>query len=297
MLGLYALNCLSALPFGHFPSLPYQMLNGLVVVAPTAGYVDTLRLMVVGQTAGPYNINIAMILNSGQLLKILYFFYHRYALSLLGQCVGLLTVSATLTFLRFRYAIDDTAADFPHLKQRKRLKCPDFSNLGRLLNIWKAETFLEFHVTLFIYSILGYVIFLICRLVLGEKIAAEGTGLIANLIETTVSLPLFVKIVIWRQIEHVSEVLILQYFSGDLMKLVIFVLTRSPWPFFVGGFCQVGMDTLLFVTYLRLRFAPSPAVKKETPPEELGIGLEAEEELPAPPPEEVVVLNESQGIR
>jgi hypothetical protein len=254
---------------------------------PTAGYLDTVRLMIVQKTASPYNINIAMILNTAQLLKILYYFYHRFAFSLLGQCISLFLVSMTLTFLKFQYAIDETAVNFPHLAQNggKRFKCPDFSNLTHLLNIWQASTFIEFSITIIIYSILGFAIFLVCTATIGEKVSVDATGLIANLIESTVSLPVFMKIVIRRQIDHISPILILQYFSGDLMKIAIFVLTKSPWPFLFGGFCQLTIDTVLSLTYLRLRFRPGSGDAEEAPGETVKIELETETDFVSRSPE------------
>jgi hypothetical protein len=184
----------------------------------------------------------------------------------------------TLTFLKFRYSVDEPAATFPHIVQNpgKRLSCPDFSNVGHLLNIWQSETFIEFSITLVIYSLLVYVTFLVCVALIGEKVSVDATGVIANLIESAVSVPMFIKIVIRGQVDNVSPVLILQFFAGDLLKIGIFVLTKSPWPFLFGGFLQLGIDAVLSLTYLRLRFKPESAKREEAPGEPVRIEMETE---------------------
>jgi hypothetical protein len=259
LFGLQALHILSLEVLRNWPSFPYHVLTLIVIVAPTAGYVDTVRLMIVSHSAAAYNINIAMILNSAQGLKILYYIYHRYAFSIFGQCFSYLTVSMTLTFLKFKYSSDEATTSIDSARDgAAKQRVPDFAHFGHILNIWKSETFLEFMVTFGIYSVITYILFVLSMFVLGEKISVDGVGLTANVIESLVSIPMFVKIVVRRQIDSVSVVLVLQYITGDLAKLGMFALTMSPWPFFFGAFCQLAMDTVLSLTFLRLKFAKVP---------------------------------------
>jgi hypothetical protein len=102
----------------------------------------------------------------------------------------------------------------------------------------------------------------------GERPAAEAVGVVANVVESAVSLPMFAKVVVRRDVSAVSVVLILQYIVGDLMKIGIFVLTRSPWSFMLGGFCQLAIDTVLFLTFLRLSCAKGGAGAAEAEPAE-----------------------------
>jgi hypothetical protein len=68
---------------------------------------------------------------------------------------------------------------------------------------------------------------------------------------------MFIKIVIRRDINNVSIVLVLQYLSGDMMKIVLFVLARTPWSFLFGASCQLTLDSILFITYFHLVFRAS----------------------------------------
>jgi hypothetical protein len=255
LLALYGLDFLSRELIRRFPSLPYHVITSLVIVMPTVGYLDTLRLMVVGQTAAPYQLGIVMILNAAHGLKVLYFIYHRFAFSIFGQSVSQLTVALFLSFLKFRYSIDDAAANFPHLSDSvvRRWKCPD-CDPSRLVAISKAQSFLEFLLTLGLYSGLVVAAFFAGCRALGEKLVVESVGLIANLMESTVSVPMFIKIVVRRDISDVSLILVLQYLFGDMMKIVLFIMARTPWSFLFGAFCQLTLDSILFITYFHHLF-------------------------------------------
>jgi hypothetical protein len=144
-----------------------------------------------------------------------------------------------------------------------------------VLNIAKAESFGEYLASLGFYGAVVYLLFMGSLFVFNPKVVVEMVGLIANLIESMVSLPTFYRVVILQEISIVSPVLILQYYSGDLMKVALFVVTRSPWPFFAGAFLQLAIDTSLFITYVRLSFC---AVMPDS--EALLAGEDAETEEP-----------------
>jgi hypothetical protein len=280
MLGLFGIDFLSMELLRYWPEFPYHVITFLVIMMPTSGYFDTVRMMIQSQSAAPYNLNICMILNASMSLKILYYIYHRFAFSIFGQCVSQLTVATILSFLKFRYlAVEE---DLPLLPDGSP---PAVPGLSRFLHISKARNFLEYVVILVIYFSMAFVVFIAARHVFSEKLIVDLLGLIANLIESTVSIPMFVKIVIRRDINAVSVVLVLQYIVGDMMKIALFIITRTPWSFLCGGFCQLSIDTVLFITFLRLTFAPQ---RKE--------GEEAESEI-SEPSAKVALETEKEGLK
>lgn len=265
MLALWIFNFLSFVVLEMFPNFPYLLIDLIIMFVPTVGYMDTVRLMISSKSPAAYSLQTTMILNVGQGLKVLYFFYHRYAISIFGQCLTQIGAATLMSFLKFKYS--------PHESDEASF----ISRIPKLINIGNARTFMEYLTSLLIYSIVTYAIFLSVCPVLGVDATAGAVGIIGNLVESLVSVPTFVKIVIRKDINNVSTILILQYIFGDIMKIGLFIITKSPFSFFLGAFCQLSLDSVLFVTFLKLLFCqgkekrPRPSFRSE------GMHTDAEE--------------------
>lgn len=285
-LPLFCLNFISVGFLVLFPNFPYHLISFLIMVFPTAGYVDTIRLMMSAKSSAAYSLQTVMILNGGQGAKVLYFIYHPYAIPIFGQSVSFLIVATVMSFLKYKYDREEKSED----QIRQPPKQLSISDLSRLLFVSRAQNFLEYCISITLYCILSYILFLICCVIFGSEITIDTTGLIGNLIESTVSLPTFVKIVIRRDINNISTVLVLQYIFGDMMKIVLFIAAKTPWSFLFGAFCQLAIDTILFISFLQLSFCPGTkhADEERLQDEESSAELSVPEtdELPAKEEEE-----------
>ena len=292
-LSVFSLNFLSVGLLVCFPKFPYHMLSFLVMIIPTVGYIDTIRLMVTSKSAAAYDLQTVMIINGGQGAKVLYFIYHRYALSIFGQSVSLLIVATVMTILKYKYEYDEKQANCPPVQQNllRRCRLPGRADFPRLLFVAQAQTFVEYCVSIGIYCAASYAVFLVCCVLFGKTITVDTTGLIGNLIESAVSLPTFAKIVIRRDINNVSTVLVLQYVFGDMMKIVLFTLAKTPWSFFFGAFCQLAIDTILFVSFLQLSLCPG---KRHSDEERLNEDDATSEELSIPEADEEEIGEEEE---
>jgi hypothetical protein len=283
MLALYGLDFLSMELLRQWPEFPYHVITFFVIMMPTAGYFDTGRIIIQTRSPSAYNLNIVMILTMSMGLKVIYYIYHRFAFSIFGQCVSQLSVATLLSFLKFKYSANQSVTEIPLLAENPSRTC-NFGDFSRFFIISRARNFAEYLITLSIYFLAAFFVFLLFCRIFSEKVIVDLLGLTANLIESTVSLPMFVKIVIRGDINAVSVILVLQYIIGDMMKIGLFIITRTPWSFLVGGFCQLSIDTVIFLTFLRLTFA-SPKLEKET---------ESEFEEPS---EKVALETEEEGLK
>jgi hypothetical protein len=77
----------------------------------------------------------------------------------------------------------------------------------------------------------------------------DPVGLIANIIEATVSWPMFYRIVIQKQIENISVVLKFQY----IMKIGLFWITKVPSCFIFRASWQLCVDIITLLSLCRLR--------------------------------------------
>lgn len=227
----------------------------IIMVMPACGYLDTARLMVESQSPAAFNPVQCLILISAQGLKILYRIFHPYAARVFGQSVTQFTVAFLMVFLKFHYS----KPQHDKMSSEKQ-KFPYF------FYIMRTKTFIDFLLSFSLYLSFILAFFYIGYNFIDRKLAIETIGILANLIETTIVLPIFYKVVIRRDINNLSKILILQFASGDIMRLVLFILSKAP-PSFIAGVClQITLDMILFVNYLQLYFCSD---KKKQEEEEL----------------------------
>jgi hypothetical protein len=241
VLAMYGVNFLCLCFFRLFPGAPYMIFMVVLAFFPSSGYLDTIRLMIVDQSPDPYNLPLVMMVSIAQAMKLLFYFYERYATMVLGQTLTVFGCAILLTLLRFkcsRNPLDGRVFRLPEL--------------SHILWIAKATSFLE-HLTIFaIYCLAIFIVFLIGFSVLGRRAAVDLLGLIANLTETFISIRFFIKVVVRRDVRNISNILVIQYVSGDFMKLVIFTFVPTPWVFVFGAFCQFSIDLVMSITFFCL---------------------------------------------
>jgi hypothetical protein len=104
-----------------------------------------------------------------------------------------------------------------------------------------------------LYALVGFAAFSFLCLIVGERPIVDAIGVIANLIEATVSLPIFIRIVLRQQLTDLSVILIFQDICADVTKMGLFVITKVPFCFIFGASYQLTVDTTTILTYLRLR--------------------------------------------
>lgn len=228
---------------------------------PTIGYLDIIRIMITTQSSAAFNYNTCFILMSAHGLKILYRIFHPYAARIFGQSVTQFSVSFLMAYLKYRYSyherlqnqsensqISSSSAIIEDKPVRSRKK------LSYYFKMAKTRTFSEFMVSFFLYALIILISFSLGYNLISKKGTVDTIGIIANLIDSTISIPTFIKIVFHRDINNVSTVLILQFVLGDMMKLALFILSKAPGSFVAGACLQLTLDIILFMNFLQLYF-------------------------------------------
>ncbi|OHT08155.1 hypothetical protein TRFO_23439 [Tritrichomonas foetus] len=252
------LNLIFLMTKMSFGSVAMIFVDLIVMIAPTSGYLDTVRIMITNKSPAAFNYNTCLILLSAHGLKILYYIYHPYAIRIFGQSITQFSVAMVMAFLKYRYSRSG-----PDSIQRRQSTSSIHDEIvihrpknkfAYFLSITSTVTFGEFMTSFFLYALAILSLFYLSYFTINETATVDAIGLIANLIESTVSVPTFIKIVCYRDINNVSNVLILQFVFGDMMKLALFILSGTPWSFIAGALLQLTLDIILFVTYLQLLF-------------------------------------------
>jgi hypothetical protein len=77
-------------------------------------------------------------------------------------------------------------------------------------------------------------------------------GLLANLIELGLALPIFLQVVIYHNVTTVSAVLVTQYALGDVTRLIMFCFLDTPWVFVLGASISLAVTTVAGLNFLIL---------------------------------------------
>ena len=229
------------------PSMPKNILTLIMCF-------DQIRIILTTKSNSIYNKNLALILISSNTLKIMYWFFEPFSVLVFGQCIALWVTQFVLTYLNFKYS-DDEKPFFPNaptVLNRSRFSKPN--SILSLFKITNARTFIEFCVYYVTYALTAGIVFVLACLVFGSSISIEALGLLGNLIDVLIPFPMFTKLVIRRDITNLSTVLLVQFVGGDIMKLVIFAASHSPWQFMLAGSIQIVLDSLSNITYFTLSY-------------------------------------------
>lgn len=273
VLPLFPFEIFSQRLIAALPSLPDNLLTFAMMLMPCVGYFDVLRIMIQKQSNAAYNMQVALILLSANAVKITFWFFEPYPLLIFGQSVFLFIIQIILTYLCYRYKNSpDDVSNGVHLASYRDIQRPSrhasvsfpsrtyshahiFSRSLSALNFLKitqAPIFLEFLLCLLTGYIVFLVIFSILWIIIGAQKDINFIGLLGNIIDAFQTFPLFIRIVIQRNANSISIILLLQQVFGDIIKLVIFHLTGSPFVFIIGGLVQFVMDTTnLFFYFIR----------------------------------------------
>ncbi|KAH0786793.1 PQ-loop repeat-containing protein 1 [Histomonas meleagridis] len=219
------------------------------MVFPTVGYIDTCRLMQKSKSSIPYNFKTVLILLAGNGCKVLYYIYHPYALRIFGQSVSLLIIAFVLTFFKHLYKTNPS----------------NRSTILSYLNPDETSSFHDFVFLISAYTCLFYLIFKTFCYVFGQTYIVEAIGILGNLIDSIISVPTFIQVVVRGNIVGISVVLILQYLLGDVVKIVLFVVSNTPWFFTGGAVFQLLLDSILFIKffYLKSRSTTKLSIEEE----------------------------------
>jgi hypothetical protein len=232
-----------------FPKFPYHMVTGFTMIMPTFGYLDQIRLMVLNACPDYYSMKSAEVLIASNGVKLLFWFFEPFAIPLLGQAFFLFLVPLVHTFLHFHYR-NKSEEHESKIPLKNKFALPKFKSPKSYLNIENSETFTDFFISVCLYGSIIVVAFLISCFIFKVHPTVNIFSVSANVLDSTVSLPLFTKVVINSEIEHITLFLPLQYVAGDLMKFIVLAVNFSPWPFFLGAFLQTLIDSITLIVFL-----------------------------------------------
>lgn len=252
-----------------------------------------MRIMIKTRHSDFYNINTILVIFFAQGTKVLFYFYHRYATRIFCQAIMLLLSATILTLLKFLYcekkekpqihkegrpenqnehrrnSIDHRRDSIVHRRESIDHISYTYQNKKflKIFNIASSETLLDFISSYVLYFLIVYSTFIIFYSMFGS-ITVDFLGIISNLAEAATSFPTFIRIVIHQDALTTSPLLVLQYLFGDVLKIAVYSISKAPWSFFFGAFCQLSVDIFTNIYFLRIyiRLSKKKQSKSENSP-------------------------------
>ena len=240
MSALYGLDYLSIWLFSVYPDLPWVMLNGIVIIMPTIGYIDQLKRMIQTKNSSAFSMSTALILLFSNTLRFIYWTFEPFQTYLLGQSIAVFLIQMILALKSFEYG--DFPRSFVSPISQTKIRLPSKHELKNALKIADSNTPFEFIISCLTYTLIIIAAFAVMALLIGLKASLQIIIFAANIIDTTVSFPLFKRIVFEHNIENLSVVLLGQYLLGDILKIIMFTVGKSGMAFIFGALLQTTID-------------------------------------------------------
>lgn len=238
-------------------------LDVVIILSPTIGYVDTMRIMIRTRQSDHYNINTILVIYFAQGTKVLFYIYHRYATRIFCQAIMLLLSATILTILKYFYCENkeklqtEKENKLENQNEHRRESIDHIlthhkkRSIKSIFKIASSDSLIDFFISFLIYFIIIFSTFKLFYFEFGTR-AVDCLGIISNLAEAATSFPTFVRVVIHQDALTTSPLLVLQYLFGDLLKIGVYSISKAPWSFFFGAFCQLFVDIITNMFFLRL---------------------------------------------
>lgn len=231
LMGMMWFNAASIYLFYIFPKLSSHIMDSLIIFFPAFGYLDQIRIIISTKSVANFKIGTSLVTIAANLLRVVYWLGAKFHVSLLYQSVFMALTHIILMFLYFKYSI--TVANektSPSFNRNYKFSCK--------INIMHADSFEQFIYSLAVIMILITGLCYLLSIFLSQKLVFDAVGVVSNVFESFITFPQFILIVIKREIQYVTDVLIIQFLAAALCKAVIYLARSVPWIFMLGLLLQ-----------------------------------------------------------
>ena len=248
---LYSLDFVSVEVFHYFPTLPDKLLLVSIIFAPTIGYFDQLKKMLKTRSSIGFVLQNALIMLFTNTLRFIYWTFVPFTDYLLGQSIAVFCLQLILSLLSLTTSM---AMEEKSLSSIIKLSFSfhnhTYHKLPYYFNIFQCKTAIDFLISLFLYFAIIISFFALSCLIMGMKITLTFVIFAANIVDTFISYPTFMKIVVHHEIHGMSQVLLFQQITGDILKLAMYTFGKSGYAFVFGAFLQTTMDAISVSSFL-----------------------------------------------
>ena len=226
--------------------MPYFIFDMVCVFAPMSGYFDQLIKMYQTKNSTKFKLGSSLVLLFSNYLRIVSWFGEKFAGYLFWQSVVTIIVHISLCYAYYKF-LDPTFLIINFEKDKKEKQ----KNKRFNFHPFQVYSFKEFFITLIIYWIIIIMTAIFFCFFLKLSIIGSFIGLISNLIDSFQTFPPFYSIIVQRDINCVTNMLVLQYLAAIVLKSVLFLCRPVPWTFRVGLAVQAFFAIVIAFEYYR----------------------------------------------
>ena len=258
-------------------SLLPRLFDLFLIFGPSLGFVSQLREIQHSRNADGYAWQVSAILLSCNTLRVVYFFGHRFNITLLVQAFVSISIHlvllSTVLKLRLGQLYLRFAGVAPRTVNTGSFDSPDVrvkTGRDRLAEDVIADV--AFYKTPRGFLTGYFVATLLAGLVTSQFVFAaypntiEAVGYVSLMAEATTILPQLYLNQVRRSTEGVTPLFVFVWIAGDVVKTVYFILERQPMPFIVCGYTQLALDLVFISQIVIFRFPPSSHGPKSATP-------------------------------
>ncbi|KAI3387977.1 hypothetical protein SNEBB_004404 [Seison nebaliae] len=184
-----------------------------------------------GDDKNGFSLYVCLVLIIASILRVNFWFGHRFELPLLMQSFVLISGMFVLVHTHCRFVINEN-------EQKKYFLDMEVNNF------WKWTDFTSyiqcFFLLIFIITSTTYVM-------IGFWIYVELVGFLAVFLEALLGLPQFVQNFTRKSTAGMSLTMVMMWMAGDLFKTAYFILRKSPTQFMICSSLQISVDVAIMI--------------------------------------------------
>ncbi|KAI9281998.1 hypothetical protein BY458DRAFT_498634 [Sporodiniella umbellata] len=226
------------------------LLSVAMVVAPTAGYFDQIRIISRKKTSLGFNSATCAILLFSNILRIFFWLGKRFDITLLFQSITMIVAVTCLLYTVVKYrpivpfnplvrhtsntSISSDEDDIISIGQQVEYKWYQRS-------FWAWDHFLDYFNCLLVYTTLVAILYVLFH---QNTEFVEALGFLSLGVESTLPVPQILTNFKHRNTDGFSWLILASWFLGDGFKAFYFLYTQSPLQFVVCAVIQLCFDTI-----------------------------------------------------
>lgn len=222
----------------HFsPSLFFDL---FMAIAPSANYLFQIKKFSKTKSSQGFSLYLCFITLLSHSLRVFFWIGKKFKFSLLIQSILVITMQLMLIHLCVKY--DDTKNSYPVEKSltNRLLKCKNTFNLKKFWN-WDDEIeYFKFYFLLMVSILFLTFCFGFDNMVYMEIIGAAGV-----IFDVMTGLPQVIELYKVKNSQNISNIMILLWVLGNILKIVYTVVYKSPIQLILGCFVQLCFNVIM----------------------------------------------------
>lgn len=237
-----------------FTQLVSFIASGFMVFGGIVPYMPQYQMIKRSRNAQGFSTLVCLSLLVANILRILFWFGHRFETPLLMQSIIMIGCMLIMLELCVRVKRENSYANSAGINPAR--KFADFDTDY----FWKWTDYGSHIQFLVVFTTVGA---FLTNLLINQYYFIEFIGFAAVFAESMLAAPQFYRNFINKSTEGMSVTMVLMWTSGDIFKTTYFILKVAPTQFWLCGMLQVSLDLAVLCQVYMYGQNKMPVVSKD----------------------------------